>query len=67
VSDTQGYKIVSVSEADWSFLKLCVWKRVAYAYSQLAATENYLDTEIPAYWKAEAEKAEALIKRLEDL
>jgi hypothetical protein len=65
--ETQGYKIVSISEDDWSLTKLCVWKRASYCYEQMDTTKDHPDPAVPAYWKEHGEKYDALIKRLEDL
>lgn len=64
MSETQGYKIVSISEDDWSAAKLYVWK-----CAQLARTNGALASEaqIIGYWNAQADAADALFKRLEAL
>ena len=62
--ETQGYKIVSISESDWSAAKLSVWK-----CEQLSRTNAALasDAQIIAYWTAQADAAAALLARMEGL
>lgn len=59
--ETQGYKIVSISESDWNAAMLCVWK-----YAQAAHTNAALlgEPQLVAYWTAQAIAADALHKRM---
>lgn len=65
MSETQGYKNVSLGPDVWHEIKLSVWKLAQLSGDHAVMAGERGDAR--QYWMREVEKAEALHKRLEAL